>query len=147
MTFSCLLCYQTLTRSGVVGPHPLFFLCMWHKLTFVFNFRTHVVLFKTVLSVPRNSWQARYKEVLIFNWTNVLKLLVCSNVYLWSKLVCLFVLFVFIKSTEPGFFRSASLCLWESSQWEGVHGLGSVTFGLAVQKFLNIEWFLHWKSN
>jgi hypothetical protein len=27
----------------------------------------------------------------------------------------------------------------ESSQQGGVHGLGSMTFGLAVQKFLNIE--------
>ncbi len=35
----------------------------------------------------------------------------------------------------------------ESSRWGGVHGLGSVMFGLAVQKFLNIEWFLHWKLN
>jgi len=31
----------------------------------------------------------------------------------------------------------------ENSQRGGVHGLGSMTFGLAVQKFLNIEWFLH----
>jgi hypothetical protein len=28
-----------------------------------------------------------------------------------------------------------------------VHGLGSTTFGLEVQKFLNIECFLHWKLN
>jgi hypothetical protein len=27
----------------------------------------------------------------------------------------------------------------ESSREEGVHGLGSMTFGLAVQKLLNIE--------
>ncbi len=31
----------------------------------------------------------------------------------------------------------------ESSQREWVHGLGSMTIGLAVQKMLNIEWFLH----
>jgi hypothetical protein len=31
----------------------------------------------------------------------------------------------------------------ESSRQGGVHGLGSMMFGLAVQKFLNIEWFLH----
>jgi hypothetical protein len=46
---------------GRDGPHPLFILCMWHKLTFVFKFGTHVVLCNTVLSVPRNSWQATYK--------------------------------------------------------------------------------------
>ncbi len=33
----------------------------------------------------------------------------------------------------------------ESSQQGGVHGLGSMAFGLVVQKFLNIEWFLHCK--
>ncbi len=32
----------------------------------------------------------------------------------------------------------------ESSPW-GVHGFGSMTTGLAVQKFLNVEWFFHWK--
>ncbi len=29
----------------------------------------------------------------------------------------------------------------ERSQWKGVHGLNSMMFGLAVQKFLNTEWF------
>jgi hypothetical protein len=33
----------------------------------------------------------------------------------------------------------------ESSQREGVQWLGSMVFELAVQKFLNIEWFFHWK--
>jgi hypothetical protein len=31
------------------------------------------------------------------------------------------------------------LVSFESSQGGGVHGLGSLTFGLVVQKFLNIE--------
>jgi hypothetical protein len=31
----------------------------------------------------------------------------------------------------------------ESSQGGGVHGLGFMAFGLAKQKFLNIEWFFH----
>jgi hypothetical protein len=35
----------------------------------------------------------------------------------------------------------------ESSGWGGLQGLGSMTFGLAVQRFLKIEWFLHWKLN
>jgi hypothetical protein len=37
----------------------------------------------------------------------------------------------------------------ESSWQGGVHGLGSMTFGLVAQKFLNIEWFssLKMKSN
>ncbi len=29
----------------------------------------------------------------------------------------------------------------------GLHGLGSMMFGLVLQKFLNIEWFLHRKLN
>jgi hypothetical protein len=33
----------------------------------------------------------------------------------------------------------AFLVSLESSQQEGVHGLGSMVFGLARQKFLNIE--------
>jgi len=47
--------------------------------------------------------------------------------------------FVGTRSTELGCFRWVSL---ESSRWGVVHGIGSMTFGLAVQKFLNIEWFL-----
>jgi hypothetical protein len=33
----------------------------------------------------------------------------------------------------------------ESSRQGGMHGLGSMTFGLVVQKVLNNKWFLHWK--
>jgi hypothetical protein len=50
--------------------------------------------------------------------------------------------FVVMRSTEPGSFRSCSWCLLESSWWGGVHGLGSMACGLAVQKCLNIEWFI-----
>jgi hypothetical protein len=35
----------------------------------------------------------------------------------------------------------------ESSRQGEMHGLGFIMFGLAMQKFLNIEWFLHWKLN
>jgi hypothetical protein len=45
-----------------------------------------------------------------------------------------------MRSTEPGLLFLASL---ESSQGGGVHRfVGSIAFGLAVQKFLNIEQFL-----
>jgi hypothetical protein len=55
------------------------------------------------------------------------------------KFVC-FVLFVLMRSTEPGCFRSRSWSLWKSSRGQEVHQLGSMVFGLAVQKqFLNIE--------
>jgi len=51
----------------------------------------------------------------------------------------LFVLFVFLRSTELGCFRSCSWCLWKALDEEGCMGFGSMTFGLVVQKFLNIE--------
>jgi hypothetical protein len=35
----------------------------------------------------------------------------------------------------------------ESSQGEWVHWLGFTAFELAMYKFLNIEWLLHWKLN
>jgi hypothetical protein len=35
----------------------------------------------------------------------------------------------------------------ESSIQGGVHRVGFITFGLVVQKFLNIEWFFPWKLN
>jgi hypothetical protein len=55
-----------------------------------------------------------------------------------SLFVC-FVLFVLMRSTEPGMLQNAFLVSLESSQGGGVHGLGSMTFGLVVQKLLNVE--------
>jgi hypothetical protein len=55
---------------------------------------------------------------------------------------CLFC-FVVMKSTEPGGEASDCVlwCLWKALNKGGVHGAssGSMAFGLAVQKFLNIE--------
>ncbi len=56
-------------------------------------------------------------------------------------------LFCSYEIQRTGMLEIVFLVSWESSRRGGVHGLGSMTFGLAVQKFLNIEWFLHWKSN
>ncbi len=52
----------------------------------------------------------------------------CSYEFHWTRMLQI----VFLVSLES--------CLWG-----GVHGLGFMVFGLAVQKFLNIEWFLQWK--
>jgi hypothetical protein len=57
---------------------------------------------------------------------------------------CLFVFFSFLffvlmKSTEPRCFKIMFLVSSKSSQGGKVHQLGSMTFGLAMQKFLNIE--------
>ncbi len=40
---------------------------------------------------------------------------------------------------QTGMLQIVFLVSLESFQREGVHGLGSMMFGLAVQKFLNIE--------
>jgi hypothetical protein len=76
-----------------------------------------------------------------------------AYVYLWRKVVCLFcfVLFVLMRSTE--WIRDASDCVLglfgklstRRGAWAWFHDIW--TCGLAVQKFLNIEWFLHWKLN
>jgi hypothetical protein len=47
---------------------------------------------------------------------------------------------------QTGMLQIMFLVSLESS-WGGVHGLGSMMLGLAVQKFLDIEWFFHWKLN
>jgi hypothetical protein len=44
--------------------------------------------------------------------------------------------FVVMKSTRLGCFRLCSWCLWKALM---VGGLGSMNFGLVVQKFLSIQ--------
>jgi hypothetical protein len=52
----------------------------------------------------------------------------------------LFSSFVSMRSTELGCFRWCSWCLWKALDEEGCVGLVPfITFGLAKQKFLNIE--------
>jgi hypothetical protein len=75
------------------------------------------------------------------------------NILSIGKATCLWCLvfvscsFVVMRSTKPGCLRSHSWCLWKALDKEGCMGFGSMTFGLVVQKFLNIEWFFHWKLN
>ncbi len=67
------------------------------------------------------------------------------DINLWSKVVCLFACTdetCWTRMLQIGFLVSL-----ESSWGGGVHWLGFMAFGLAVQKFLNIEWFFHWKLN
>jgi hypothetical protein len=47
----------------------------------------------------------------------------------------LFVLFVLMRPTEPGCFKLRSWSIWTALNKDGVHGLGSMTIGLGVQKF------------
>jgi hypothetical protein len=67
-------------------------------------------------------------------------------IYVWRKVVC-FVLFCNYEIHWTGMLLIMFLVSLESSRWGGVHGFGSMMFGLAVQKFLNIEWFLYWELN
>jgi len=47
---------------------------------------------------------------------------------------------VVMRSTKLRCFKLCSWCFWKALDEEGgVHGLGSMTFGLVMQKFLNIE--------
>jgi hypothetical protein len=50
-----------------------------------------------------------------------------------------FVLFCSYEIHQTGMFQIMFLVSLESSQQGWVHGLGSMMFGLVVQKFLNIE--------
>ncbi len=59
------------------------------------------------------------------------------------KVVCLFCFVCTYEICQTGVLYITFLVSLESSWRERVHGLGSMTFGLVVQKFLNIEWFLH----
>ncbi len=44
-----------------------------------------------------------------------------------------------LESSQQGGVHGLGSMSLESSQQGGVHGFGSMTFGLVVQKFLNIE--------
>jgi hypothetical protein len=61
--------------------------------------------------------------------------------------VCLFCFVCTYEIHWTGMLQIMFLVSLESTQQGGVHWLGSMTFGLVMQKFLNIEWFLHWKLN
>jgi hypothetical protein len=58
-----------------------------------------------------------------------------------------FVLFCSYEIHQTRMLQIMFLVSLESSQRGGVHGLCSMTFGIAVQKFLNTKCFLHWKLN
>ncbi len=60
-------------------------------------------------------------------------------VYLWRKVV----LFCSYEIHQTGMLQIVFLVSLESYRQEGMHALGFMTFVLVVQKFLNIEWFLH----
>jgi hypothetical protein len=55
-----------------------------------------------------------------------------------GSLFC-FVLFCIYEMHRTRLLQIVFLVSLESSGQGGMHGLGSMTFGLAVQKFLNIE--------
>jgi len=66
------------------------------------------------------------------------------DIYLWIKVVCLFCTYEIHQARMLQIVFFVSL---ESSWGGGVHRLGFMASGLVVQKFLNMEWFLHWKLN
>jgi len=101
-------------------------------------------------------WRCEFLFLIILSELTFIK----RVIYLWRKVVCLFcfVLFVLMRFTELGCFRSHSWCLWKALNEDGCLSLVPWCLdlwcksswilnkeGLAVQKFLNIEWFLHYK--
>jgi hypothetical protein len=56
-----------------------------------------------------------------------------------GSLFC-FVVMLVMRSTGPGCFRSYLWCHWKALDKDGCMGLlGSMMFGLVLQKFMNIE--------
>jgi hypothetical protein len=55
-----------------------------------------------------------------------------------GRLFC-FVLFCFDQIHQTGMLQIVFLVSFESSRQGGVHRLGSMMFGLPVQKFMNIK--------
>jgi len=101
------------------SDHDIFlFECLKHSLTYNLN---------------RNYSQVCYDST---NW-----------IHLSMKEGSSFVLFYIDEIHWTGMLQITFLVNWESSPRGGVQGLGFMVFGLVVQKFLNIEWFLYWKLN
>jgi hypothetical protein len=53
---------------------------------------------------------------------------VISNIYLWRKVVCLFCLFVTLKSPKPWCLLPHSWYHWKNLWWTWVHQDGSIMF-------------------
>jgi hypothetical protein len=70
-----------------------------------------------------------------------------NKIYLSMKEGSLFVLFCKDEIHWTGMLHITFLVSLEGSWGGGVRQIGFMAVGLAVQKFLNIEWFLHWKLN
>jgi hypothetical protein len=109
------------------------------------NIRTWTVWFKTWTkqgTKPRSS-MGEYNT----SATTNRGLFLYSPSHLSMKEGCLFVLFCTYEIHWTGMLQILFFVSLESSRAGGVHQLGSMMFGLALQKFLNIEWFFHWKLN
>ncbi len=125
-----LVCYVYCAKLG--NLHPSCRLIDWLQILMIDCHNTHSL-------VPTDLNEIGM--VLAKDWKN-------HTIYEARWFVC-FVLFVLMRIHRIGMLQSAFLVSFLESSWrKGVHGLGSMTMiGLAVQKFLNIEWFFHWKLN
>jgi hypothetical protein len=65
------------------------------------------------------------------------------NIHLWSKVGCLFCLYLWDPPNKEA--SDSVLGLFGKLSTSRGAWARSMTFGLAVQKFLSIEWLLHWK--
>ncbi len=84
-----------------------------------------------------------------FQPCNLLQVRLCriktrvSGTSIYEAMFVVLFCFVPMRSNELGCFRLCSWSLWKAleEEEEGCIGFGSMLFGLAVQKFLNIEFF------
>ncbi len=105
----------------------------------------HYLKFSTLLerAASRHNWHLALQQYFSHPWFLISCFPRPRPIYLWRKVVC----FAVMRSNEPECFRLCYWCLGKAVDGGEVHGLGSMMYGLAVQKFLNIEWILHWKLN
>jgi len=59
----------------------------------------------------------KFPKIFVMKYTKIVS---CKNIYLWRKVVCF--VFVVMRSTEPGCFRSCSWCLWKALYEDGCMG-------------------------
>ncbi len=102
---------------------PYFSLCIWSTTWFYIEIGWYLVFWND------------YNQYIYF------------EIYLWRKVVWLFCFVCTYGIHQTRMLQIMFFISLESSGWGGLQGLGSMTFGLAVQRFLKIEWFLHWKLN
>jgi hypothetical protein len=113
---------------------------------FIFKLKCFIFIKKLLLFII-NFLNNYFWPFLITTFILYLSLFSLIHQHLPMKQGSLFVLFCTDEIHWTGMLQITFSVSLESSRGQGVHRLGSMPFELAMQKFLNIESFLHWKLN